>query len=113
MFANPIWSGLILLGVAALYAFIRWRHGGPLLENNEHVRDWKARWWARLVAFRSWVAAFVAAVMLAAPDLIVLIAPVDFSWLIGERYAKIVTGALAAFLAINNAMKTKPDGERA
>jgi di/tricarboxylate transporter len=110
MFANPLWSVLILLALVGVYIVIRIKHGGPLLENNNHIRDWKARWLARLVAFRSFVAVQVAALLIALPDLIVLIAPVDFSWLIGDSWAKIISGLLAAFLSINAALKTKPDG---
>lgn len=113
MFANPLWSVLILLALAALYGFIRYKHGGPLLLNNDHIKDWKARWLARLVAWRSFVAMEIAALLIALPDLIVLIAPVDFSWLIGDSWAKIVSGALATFLSINAALKTKPDGVKA
>lgn len=112
MFLNPLFSLLVLVFAAAVYFLIRWKHRKPLLDNNDHVQDWKWRWWARIVAFRSWVAACIAAVLLAAPDLIVAIAPIDFSPFIGENYARLVSGALAAFLTINNAMKTKPDGVR-
>jgi hypothetical protein len=113
MFANPLWSVLILVALGIVYGIIRYKHGGPLLLNNDHIKDWKARWLARLIAFRSFVAVQVAALLIALPDLIVLIAPVDLSWLIGESWAKFVSGALAAFLAINAALKTKPDGVKA
>lgn len=113
MFANPVWSLLVLVVLAILYGIVRYKHGGPLLANNERVRDWKTRWWARIVAWRSWIATAISAILIAAPDLIVLVAPVDLSPFIGPKWAPIVSGSLAAFLAINNLLKTKPVGEKA
>jgi hypothetical protein len=106
MFANPLWSILILLGLLAVYGIIRWKHGGPLLIGN-------ATLWDRIVAFRSWVATAIAGVLIAAPDLLVALAPVDLSPVIGEKWAPIVSGALAGFLALNRAFSTKPDGTAA
>lgn len=103
MFANPLWSILILLSLFAVYGIIRWKHGGPLLIGN-------ATLWERVVAFRSWVATAIAGLLIAAPDLLVALAPVDLSPIIGERWAPIVSGALAAFLALNRALSTKPEG---
>ena len=114
MFANPIWSVLILGGVIALYWFvIRPRLEVAFSATYAHIDDFWARQWARVVAFRSYIASVVAAVLIAAPDIIVAIAPVDLSGIIGPKWAPIVSGLLAAFLAINRAFSTKPDSERA
>jgi hypothetical protein len=114
MFANPIWSILIIAGLIALYAFvIRPRLKVAFSETYLHIDGWRARQFARLHAFRSWVATVIAGLLIALPDIIVAVLPVDLSWLIGENWAKIVTGALAAYLAINRAFATKPDSEKA
>lgn len=103
MFANPLWSVAILLGLFAVYGVIRWKNGGPLLVSNKTL-------WDRIVAFRSWVATAAAAVLIAVPDILVALTPIDLSPFIGEKWAPIVSGSLAAFLALNRAFSTKPDG---
>ena len=106
MFANPIWSVLILAGLAGSYIIIRIKHGGPLLSTSHTWGEW-------FIAFRTWVMAQVAGLLLALPDILVLIAPFDFSPLIGENYAKLVTLGFGIFMAVNAALKTKPDGQKA
>lgn len=114
MFANPLWSVLILAGLAALYYFvIRPRLRVRFTDTYAHIDGWWARQWARTVAFRSWIATAIAGVLIAAPDILAAVIPIDLSPFIGTKWAPIVSGALAAFLALNRAFSTKPDGQKA
>lgn len=112
MFANPLWSAAIFVVLGLMYFIIRTKHGGPLLAPYRHIEGWKD--WLLVVAydFRSWVASIVAGVAIAAPDLVVAILPVDLTFLVGDRYATIVTGILTAYLALNRAWSTTPPAER-
>src|SRR6478609_9268171 len=105
-------SLFVIAALVAVYIIVRIKHGKPLFEAFSGGA-WLDNWIAWIVAFRSWVATFIAGILVALPDLIVQLLPVDFSPFIGENYAKIVGGALAIFLAINNAFKTKPDNVKA
>lgn len=109
MFANPIWSVLILAGLVAVYYFIiRPRLRVAFSETYAHLDTWWERWWARIVAFRSWIATVAAALLIALPDILVAVTPIDLSPFIGEKWAPLVSGALAAFLALNRAFSTTP-----
>lgn len=112
MFANPIWSVLLLAGVFALYWFVI-RPKAPILETRQYIENWWARQWARIVAFRSYVATLIAGLLVALPDILVRVAPLDFSDWIGPDWSKKVGSALALFLAVNAAFKTKPGDEKA
>jgi hypothetical protein len=113
MFANPLWSVLILLALVGVYIVIRIKHGKPLFQAFSGGA-WLDNWIAWLVAFRSWVAGAVAGLLVGLPDILVTIIPgLDLTWLIGENWSKIVLGALSTFLTINAAFKTKPDGVKA
>ena len=96
----------VILALIAVYAIIRIKHGGPLLSSSHTWPEW-------VVAFRSWVAMFLAGIATAAPDILVKLAPVDFSTVLPQPWGSFTAGALALFLAINNALKTKPDGQAA
>jgi hypothetical protein len=105
MFANPLWSILVLVGLGLCYALIRYKHGGPLLATSDSWPEW-------LLKFRSWVLTIITGVGVALPDLAVAILPLDLSWLIGPEYAPKLSGALNAYLAINTFFKTtKPQTE--
>lgn len=113
MYANPIWSVLLILAVIALYWFvIRPRLKVRFAETYTHIDGWWARQWARVVAFRSYVAALVTAVMIASPDIAVKLLPIDLSGFVGPWWAQAWTTALTVFLAVNAAMKTKPGSEK-
>lgn len=111
MFANPLWSVGILAGLILLYMFvIRPRLKVRFVDTYTHIDGVWARWWARTVAFRSWIATALAGVLIAVPDIVVALTPIDLTPFIGEKWAPIVSGALAGFLALNRAFSTKPDG---
>lgn len=111
MYLNPWFSVAILVGVLLLY-FLVIRPKAAFLEVRQHVDGFFSRLWARIVAFRSYVATFITAIMVAAPDIAVKMLPIDLSGIVGENWAKYWVTALSIFLAINNAMRTKPGDEK-
>lgn len=111
MYANPFWSVALLAGVFALYWFVI-RPTAPILETRKYIRSFWLRWWERIVAFRSYVAAAFTAVMIALPDIAVAVLPIDLSDFIGKWWAQAWTTGLTIFLALNAAMKTKPGDEK-
>ena len=111
MFANPIWSVLLLVGVFALYWFVI-RPKAPILEVGKEIKGFWARWTERIIRYRSYVAGLVGALLVALPDLLVAVAPFDFSPFIGPEWAKKVGSVLALFLLVNTAFKTKPGNEK-
>jgi hypothetical protein len=113
MFANPVWSVLLLVSTAALYwLVIRPRLKVKFTDVYAHIGSFWKRWLARIVAFRSYVATVVAALLIGLPDLVVAISPVDFSGIIGEEWAKKVAAGLAIYLAVNRAFSTKPGEDK-
>lgn len=82
MFANPIWSALILAVPFVLYFLvIRPRLRVKFTETYAHLDSFWARVWARTYAFRSFVAFAAGAIATALPDLLVLVSGMDLSFL--------------------------------
>lgn len=106
-------SLFVLVALAVIYIIIRIKHGKPLFEAFSGG-TWLNNWIAWIVAFRSWVATFLAGLAVSLPDILVQVVPgLDLTWLIGENWSRIIVGALTTFLAFNTAFKTKPDGVKA
>lgn len=112
MFANPIWSVLILAGMAALYWFVI-RPKAPFLEVGKDVTPWWRRWLMRLQAFRTYVAGAVGALLISLPDIIVSLSSADFSAWIGPDWSAKVTSLFALFALVNRAVSTTPPDEKA
>lgn len=113
MFANPVWSVLLLVAVGALYWFvIRPRLKVKFLDTYGHLDSFWARLLARTVAFRSYIATALTALMIALPDIAVALAPVDLTDVVGKGWAQAWTTGLAIFLAVNRAFSTKPGEEK-
>jgi len=113
MFANPIWSVLILCVPVLIYWFvIRPRLKAQFTDLYSHIDSFWARWAARLYAFRTFAIAAWAALMVAMPDLLVQIAPMDFSFL-PQPWAGYVSPAALFLIALMKAFETKPKDERA
>lgn len=113
MYANPIWSVLLLIAPFALYWFvIRPRLEKRFVDTYKNINSFWARLWARTVAFRSYLAAALTAVMIALPDIAVALAPIDLSDVIGKWWAQAWTTGLAIFLAVNRAFSTTPGEEK-
>lgn len=108
MFANPFYSVALLAGVFALYWFVI-RPKVAFLEVGTEVEGFFSRWLTRLHAFRTYVAGAVAGLLIAMPDLLVSIAPFDFSPLIGQEWSLKVAAALGLYAVVNRAFSTKRD----
>lgn len=109
MYLHPIWSLLLLASVAGLYfGIIRPRLQSKFLDLYADIDNFWERWLARLIAFRSYAATILAAVLIAGPDIAVQLAPVDLSGVIGEKWAKLIAALLTVFLVLNSVLKTKP-----
>lgn len=114
MFANPIWSALILCAPLAVYWFIiRPRLRARFIDLYSHLDSFWARVWARLYAFRTLWVATAGALATAAPDLLVLIAPVDFSPFLPQPWPAYTGPATSAVILIMKAFETKPGSEKA
>lgn len=112
MFANPIWSVLLLAAPIALYWFvIRPRLETRFMDLYQHLDSFWARVWARLHAFRTFVIASLGAVLVALPDLLVQVAPLDFSWL-PQPWAAFVSPACLFLVAVMKAFETKPGEDK-
>lgn len=114
MFANPFWSVLLLLIMAAIYWFIiRPRLQAKFTELRADVNSFWGRWLARLYAFRTYCVATFGVALAALPDILVAIAPLDFSPYIGERWAGMVGIGTTITIALMKAFETKPKDDPA
>lgn len=113
MFANPIWSVLLLAAPIALYFFvIRPRLQTRLLDLYQHLDSLWARIWARLYAFRTfWIATF-GAVVTALPDILVHIAPIDFSGILPQPWPAYTGPATSIAIVLMKAFETKPGEDK-
>lgn len=108
MFANPIWSILLLLVPVALYWFvIRPRLQVDFLDLYSKLDTMWARVKARAYVFRTFWIATAGAVITALPDILVQIAPLDFSTWLPQPWAMYTGPATASVLAVMRAFETK------
>jgi hypothetical protein len=113
MFANPIWSLLLLAAPALLYWFvIRPRLEAKFTDLYSHLDSFWARVWARTYAFRTfWIATF-GAVITALPDLLVKVSSLDFSSL-PQPWPMYVSIGTTLVITLMKAFETKPANEQA
>lgn len=82
MFANPIWSVLLIVALVLIYRFIiSPRLRVRFAETYTFIDGFWARLWARLWAFRTPLVAAIGPVLTALPDILVQIPHVDLSFL--------------------------------
>lgn len=114
MFANPIWSILLLAAPIALYWFvIRPRLKIKFTDLYAHIDSFWGRVWARTYAFRTfWIATF-GAVVTALPDILVQVAPLDFSGFLPQPWPAYTSSAVAIAISLMKAFETKPAGQQA
>lgn len=114
MFAHWIWSVLLLAAFVAIYWFIiRPRLKAKFTELYADIDSFWGRLWARTYAFRTfWVAAF-GALMTALPDILVAIAPLDFSQILPQPWAGFTGIGTTVAIALMKAFETKPKDEQA
>lgn len=114
MFANPIWSILILCAPIALYWFvIRPRLEARFTDLYSHLDSFWARVWARIYAFRTFWIGLVGAIATAAPDILVQVAPLDFSPFLPQPWAAYTGPATSIAIVLMKAFETKPKDEQA
>jgi hypothetical protein len=109
MFLNPFWS-ILLLAVPVLVWFyvIKPRLGARITQIYSDLPSLWARIKARIYAFRSFWIASGGVLLAALPDLLVAIAPVDFSELLPRPWGLWVGTGIAVALALLRAADTKP-----
>lgn len=112
MFANPFWSLLLLAAPVALYWFvIRPRLQARFTELYDHIDSFWGRVWARTYAFRTfWIAAFTAFIT-AAPDILVQLAPLDFSAFLPQPWPAYTSAFFTIAVTLMKALETKPGEE--
>ena len=101
MFLNPIWSMLLLAVCITVYvAYMRPRLKAHFAETYVQFDSAWAKAWYVATKFKKTVTLLVGLFLTALPDLLVQIAPVDFSKFLPERFAGIadLTGPLILFL---------------
>lgn len=114
MFANPIWSFLLLLAPVALYWFvIRPRLKAKFTDLYDQIDSFWGRVWARTYAFRTFWIATLGAIVTALPDILVVIAPLDFSPFLPQPWAAYTGPATTIAITLMKAFETKPKGEQA
>ena len=113
MFAHPIWSLLLLAAPVALYWFvIRPRLRARFTELYADIDSFWGRVWARTYAFRTfWIATF-GVVLAAAPDILVAIAPLDFSQVMPQPWPMYVSIGTTTAIALMKAFETKPGEDK-
>jgi hypothetical protein len=113
MFANPIWSILLLTVPVAVYWFvIRPRLQSRFTEIYAGLDSFWARVWARLYAFRTFFIASFGVVLTALPDLLVAFAPIDFSEILPRPWGLWVGTGVSVAIALLKAFETKPGEDK-
>lgn len=114
MFANPIWSLLLLCAPVALYVFvIRPRLRARFTEIYADLDSFWARVWARTYAFRTFWIFVGGCIATALPDLLVQIAPLDFSPFLPQPWPAYTGPATTAAITLMKAFETKPGEDKA
>lgn len=113
MFAHWIWSLLLLAAPIALYWFvIRPRLQARFTELYADLDSFWARVWARTYAFRTFVLACITSIATAAPDLLVKVSSLDFSFL-PQPWPMYTMLFFTVVTTLMKAFETKPKDEPA
>lgn len=113
MFANPLWSVLLLcIPVAIYFLVIRPRLKANFTKTYDYIQNWEERWWLRIKAFRTPIVAAMGPLLTALPDLLVLIPTLDLSFL-PQPWPAYAMGASTFGVMLMKAFETKPDGVKA
>lgn len=108
MFANPLWSVLLLLIPVAVYWFvIRPRLKAKFTDLYANIDSVWGRIWARAYAFRTFFIATFGAVVTALPDLLVRVMSVDFSFL-PQPWPMYVSIGTTVVITLMKAFETTP-----
>ncbi len=106
MFLNPLWSVLLLCFPVAVYCLII----RPRLKAKLGA-IYKGRFFALLYAFRTFVIAVFTTIITALPDILVQIAPIDFSPFLPQPWPMYTSIFFTVTVTLMKASETKP-GER-
>lgn len=114
MFAHWIWSVLLLAIMAAIFWFVIMpRLRARLTELRLDEKSFLSRLLARLYAFRTFVVALVGMLLTALPDILVAIAPLDFSTILPQPWAGYTGIGTTLAITLMRALETKPKDEPA
>jgi hypothetical protein len=109
MFANPIWSVLILLFFVGLYFLvIRPRLRAPINVLYDGIEGWWPRIKIVVYKLRTFMVALAGGILIAAPDILVHIAPLDFSAFLPQPWAAYVGPFCMMAIALMKAFETTP-----
>ena len=113
MFADPLWSLLLLAVPILIYRLIiSPRLRVRFTETYAHLDSLWDRIKARLYAFRTFWIGLAGIVVTAAPDLLVLIAPIDFSPFLPQPWPAYTGPITSAIIVLMKAFETKPREEQ-
>lgn len=73
---------------------------------------YRGRFWARVAAFRTWVAGLLSSVAIAFPVLADGLLGTDLKSLLGEYWNQLVMAALSVYVVVNRAFATTPREEK-
>lgn len=112
MFANPIWSLLLLCVPVAIYWFVI----KPKLQAKLSEIYAEDGWWnwikSLLYAFRTPVVGALGIILTALPDLLVIVAPVDFSPWLPQPWPAYTGPITSAVIVLMKAFETKPGEDK-
>lgn len=109
MFAPVIWSVLLLIAPIPVYRFIiRPRLQSKLTDLYADIDSFWGRVWTRFNALATFWVATAGAVLTAIPDILVQIAPLDFSPWLPQPWAAYTGPACAIIITLIRAFKTLP-----
>lgn len=110
MFNIGLSIALVAAPIALYLLVIRPRLKAAFTDTYADLDSFWARVWARTYAFRTyWIATF-GAFLAAAPDILVRIAPLDFSTLLPQPWGGYCAAFVAIAIPLMKAFETKPDG---
>lgn len=113
MFAHPLWSLLLLAAPIAVYWFIiRPRLVVRFTTLYSHLDSFWDRVWARTYAFRTFWIATLGAVVTALPDILVQIAPLDFTGILPQPWPAYTGPATSIAIVLMKAFETKPGEDK-
>lgn len=111
---NLALSVSVLLALPALYfSVIRPRLKAKFTDIYSDIDSFWGRLWARLWAFRTPVVGAIGALVAALPDILVKVAPLDFSTILPQPWGLYVGTTIGIIIPIMKAFETKPDGVQA
>src|SRR5262245_32004403 len=106
MFANPLWSLLLIALLVIMYLLLR-----PMLKREfgkvyQEVDGFWAKVWVYVRKFHTWVVTAISFVLIAAPDILVRVSNLDFSGVLPQPWAGYVSPIALGLIALLKAVDT-------